>query len=58
MNHRENWLRAVEYRYPEWIPCHVSIYPLNWRAYREELSHGENGICRYFLETEESHRFF
>ena len=37
MNHRENWLRAVEYRHPEWIPCQVSIYPLNWRAYREEL---------------------
>jgi len=37
MNARENWLRAVEFRYPEWIPCRVSISPLTWKLYREEL---------------------
>ncbi len=34
---RENWLRAVEYRYPEWVPCSVSFSPLAWRMYGEEL---------------------
>lgn len=28
LSHRENWLRAVEFRYPEWIPCSVSFAPL------------------------------
>jgi uroporphyrinogen decarboxylase len=35
MNERENWLRAVEFRYPEWIPCEVAISPLNWKLHRE-----------------------
>jgi hypothetical protein len=34
MNSRENWLRAVEFRHPEWIPCRVELSPLNWRQYR------------------------
>jgi uroporphyrinogen decarboxylase len=37
MNVRENWLRAVEYRYPEWIPCSVGFAPLMWKIYREDL---------------------
>ncbi len=37
MDERENWLRAVEFRYPEWIPCSVAISPANWKAYRGDL---------------------
>jgi len=37
MNARENWLRAVEFRCPEWIPCRVSISPICWKRYRQEL---------------------
>jgi hypothetical protein len=37
MNARENWLRAVEFRYPEWVPCRVVFSPLNWKLYRQEL---------------------
>ncbi|MBM3493075.1 MAG: hypothetical protein FJX72_01950 [Armatimonadetes bacterium] len=37
MTHRENWLRVVEYRNPEWIPCSVSFAPLTWKTHREAL---------------------
>jgi len=34
LDYRENWLRAVSFRYPEWIPCRVEVSPLNWKQYR------------------------
>jgi uroporphyrinogen decarboxylase len=34
---RENWLRAVEFRNPEWIPCSVGLSLLTWHTYREKL---------------------
>jgi hypothetical protein len=34
---RENWLRVVEFRNPEWIPCSVSFAPLTWHVHREGL---------------------
>ena len=37
MDARENWLRAVEFRYPQWIPCRVVFSPLTWRVHREDL---------------------
>ncbi len=37
MNARENWLRAVEFRHPEWIPCRVVFSPLTWKVLRENL---------------------
>lgn len=37
MTDRENWLRAVEFRYPERIPCSVSLAPLAWSTHREGL---------------------
>lgn len=37
MTHRENWLRTVEFRCPEWIPCTVSLAPLAWKTHREAL---------------------
>ena len=38
MTDRENWLRTVEYRNPEWIPCSVSLSPLTWKVHREGLA--------------------
>jgi len=37
LTHRENWLRAVEFRYPEWIPCRIAFSPLTWHTYRRDL---------------------
>ena len=37
MTHRENWLRTIEFRSPEWIPCSVSFAPITWKIYREDL---------------------
>ena len=37
MEARENWLRTVEYRFPEWIPCVIQCYPGVWKRYREDL---------------------
>ncbi|MEM3018780.1 MAG: uroporphyrinogen decarboxylase family protein [Candidatus Bathyarchaeia archaeon] len=37
MNPKENFLRAAEFRGPEWIPCSVSLSPPIWHIYREKL---------------------
>ena len=37
MNDRENWLRAIEFRSPQWIPCGVALSPLTWHTLRENL---------------------
>ena len=37
MSHSENWLRAVEYRRPEWIPISAAFAPVAWRTHREGL---------------------
>jgi len=37
MTHRENYLRALEFRGPQWIPCIVSLSPATWQAYGERL---------------------
>jgi len=37
MDAKENYLRAVEMREPEWIPCAVSISPPLWHKYRERM---------------------
>jgi len=33
----ENFLKVVDFRYPDWIPCSVGILPATWRKYREAL---------------------
>jgi uroporphyrinogen decarboxylase len=38
---RENWLRTVEFRYPEWIPCTVGFSPLIWKTRGPDL----DAIC-------------
>ena len=37
MTHRENYLRAIEFNYPEKIPCSVNFSPLTWNRYRQDL---------------------
>jgi uroporphyrinogen decarboxylase len=37
ISNRENWLRAVEFRRPEWIPIGVGFSGINWRVGRERL---------------------
>lgn len=32
-----NYLRAINFERPEWIPCRVWIYPATWKKYREKL---------------------
>lgn len=38
MNERENYLRAIEFRNPQWIPVeNVAILPDAWKKYRQDL---------------------
>ena len=37
MTRRENYLRAVEFRGPKWIPCVIYAQPVAWQHYRDEL---------------------
>jgi hypothetical protein len=55
---RENYLKALEFRYPEWIPCSVAFSPATWKKYREKL---EDIISRHpliFGEYEKGKRDF
>lgn len=46
MTERENLLRTIEFRGPEWIPCSVGFSPATWNRYREDL---EDLILRHPL---------
>ncbi len=37
MTNRENYLRALELKHPEWIPCSVGFSPLTWKTYQKDL---------------------
>lgn len=37
MNERENYIRAIEFRNPQWIPVEVAVLEDAWRKYREDL---------------------
>ena len=37
ISQRENYLRMLGFRYPQWIPCSVGFAPLFWNRYRENL---------------------
>jgi len=50
---RENWLRAVEFRHPEWIPCEVLFAPIVWNVYREDLEEIVLAHPRVFPRYEE-----
>jgi hypothetical protein len=35
---RDNFLRALEFRNPDWIPCSIGFFPAVWDKYREKLA--------------------
>jgi hypothetical protein len=35
---KANYLKAVKFQGPEWIPCSMSIYGAVWQKYRERLT--------------------
>lgn len=37
MTNRENYLRSMEFRNPEWIPCRISFPAATWSKYRDAL---------------------
>ncbi len=37
LTERENMLRCIDFKGPEWIPTSVGISPATWHTYREEL---------------------
>jgi hypothetical protein len=37
MTKEENYIRAIEFRFPEYIPCSVALMPGTWSRYREDL---------------------
>ena len=36
-SHRDNYLKAVTFQSPDWIPCSVSFFNTLWRKYRDDL---------------------
>ena len=42
--HSENYLRAVNFQSPEWIPNSISIFPAVWKKYRKDL---HNLVIKY-----------
>jgi len=37
LTERENYLRAIEFKHPEWVPIALTFSPATWKRYREEL---------------------
>jgi uroporphyrinogen decarboxylase len=37
MSERENFIRAIEFGSPEWIPCTVSVTPAVWKKLGRDL---------------------
>lgn len=33
----QNYLRAVEFKHPEWIPCRIWMPPATWKKYGTDL---------------------
>ena len=58
LTYRENYLRAVEFRYPAWVPCSVNFAPLVWKMYRDELERIVLDHPGLFPEYELSERNF
>jgi len=58
MTHRENYLRALEFKNPEWIPCNVPLAPLVWKTYRDDLEKIVLSHPRIFPEYKTEERNF
>ena len=56
MNARENYLRALEFRRPEWIPCSVGLSPLTWKGLRDDLEELVLSHPRIFPDYERGQR--
>jgi hypothetical protein len=37
LTERENLVRAIEFKHPEWVPVLLSFSPATWRRYRADL---------------------
>ena len=48
ISERENFLRALEFRNPQWIPCSVGFSLATWRAYHKELEEIRSRYPRIF----------
>ncbi len=46
ISERENYIRTVEFRRPQWIPCRIGLMSATWHYYREAL---EDLVLRYPL---------
>ncbi len=53
LSDRENWLRAVTFGHPEWIPCKMTLAPLTWKVFREDLERIVLAHPRLFPEHRE-----
>jgi len=61
VNERENFFRAVEFRYPEWIPCSVALMPATWKKYGralEDIVERYPELFRYQKTSAEEHATF
>ena len=58
MNARENYLRAIEFRNPQWIPATVSILPAAWMKYREDLERIVLHHPKIFIPYEKGNKDF
>ena len=58
MTYRENYLRAIGFNSPEWIPCDVGFSPLAWNTYRKDLEKILLSHPRIFSEYKEGSQDF
>ena len=35
LTERENYLRAIKFKHPEWIPVTIAFVPATWKRYRD-----------------------
>jgi uroporphyrinogen decarboxylase len=58
MSIRENYIRALEFRYPQWIPCSINFAPIVWKTYREQLERIVLNHPRLFPDYDVAERDF
>ncbi|MHB9033784.1 MAG: uroporphyrinogen decarboxylase family protein [Anaerolineae bacterium] len=56
ISERENWLRTVEFRNPEWIPCYVGLAPILFKLYRQDLEQLIAAHPRIFPDYKQAQR--
>ena len=52
--YRENFLRAADFRYPEYVPARISVFWPVWNTYREELERLAEEYSLFFPGFEKS----